>query len=183
MTDNEVNRARDRELGMDRSINRRDFLNGIAVGAGGALASAWLPGLTFAAESAHFAQDAPGYNPPALSGMRGSHPGAFEVAHALRDGNFWETAGEPVDTRENYDLIVVGAGMSGLAAAYSYRKRAGSSARILILDNHDDFGGHAKRNEFRPGGRLLLANGGTDAYTDQAIDQGDRAVQELISLT
>jgi spermidine dehydrogenase len=163
MTDNEVNRARDRELGMDRSITRRDFLNGIAVGAGGALASAWLPGLTFAAESAHFAQDARGYNPPALTGMRGSHAGAFEVAHALRDGNFWETAGEPVDTRENYDLIVVGAGMSGLAAAYSYRKRAGSSARILILDNHDDFGGHAKRNEFRPGGRLLLANGGTVA--------------------
>ena len=68
-----------------------------------------------------------------------------------------------VDTHETYDLIVVGAGMSGLAAAYFYRKHAGSKARILILDNHDDFGGHAKRNEFRPGGRLLLANGGTVA--------------------
>ncbi len=163
MNNNEPDRSRDRELGMDSAITRRDFLNGIAVGAGGALASAWLPGLTFAAESAHFAQDAPGYNPPALTGMRGSHPGAFEVAHALRDGNFWETAGEPVNTHETYDLIIVGAGMSGLAAAYFYRKHAGSSARILILDNHDDFGGHAKRNEFRTGGRLLLANGGTVA--------------------
>src|SRR5439155_26010155 len=72
-------------------------------------------------------------------------------------------AGKPVDTGETYDLVVVGGGISGLAAAYFYRKHAGSSARILILDNHDDFGGHAKRNEFRPGGRLLLTNGGTVA--------------------
>jgi spermidine dehydrogenase len=158
-----LNRTRDRELGMGRAITRRDFLNGIAVGAGSALASAWLPGLTLAAETPAFPQDAPGYNPPALTGMRGSHPGSFEVAHELRDGKFWETAGKPVDTHEMYDLIVVGAGMSGLAAAYFYRKQAGPSARILILDNHDDFGGHAKRNEFRPGGRLLLANGGTVA--------------------
>jgi spermidine dehydrogenase len=158
-----LNRTRDRELGMGRAITRRDFLNGIAVGAGSTLASAWLPGLTLAAETHAFPQDAPGYNPPALSGLRGSHPGSFEVAHEVRDGKFWETAGKPVDTHEMYDLIVVGAGMSGLAAAYFYRRQAGPSARILILDNHDDFGGHAKRNEFRPGGRLLLANGGTVA--------------------
>ena len=159
----EPNRARDRELGMRRAITRRDFLNGIAVGTGSTLAGAWLPSLTLAADASPFAQDAPGYNPPALTGMRGSHPGSFEVAHALRDGNFWETAGKPVDTKETYDLIVLGAGMSGLAAAFFYRKQVGPSARILILDNHDDFGGHAKRNEFRPGGRLLLANGGTVA--------------------
>ena len=67
----------------------------------------------------------------------------------------------PIHTGETFDLVVVGGGISGLAAAYFYRKLAGNSARILILDNHDDFGGHAKRNEFRPGGRLLLANGGT----------------------
>jgi len=163
MSNDEANSARDREIGMHRAITRRDFLNGIALGAGSALAGAWVPGLALATESAHFAQDAPGYNPAALTGMRGSHPGSFEVAHALRDGTFWETAGKPLDTHETYDLIIVGAGMSGLAAAYFYRKQAGSKARILILDNHDDFGGHAKRNEFRPGGRLLLANGGTVA--------------------
>jgi spermidine dehydrogenase len=85
--------------------------------------------------------------------MRGSHPGAFEVTHSLRDGTFWEKAGKPVETGEEYDLVVVGGGISGLAAAYFYRKQAGPSARILILDNHDDFGGHAKRNEFHLGGR------------------------------
>src|SRR5206468_9264988 len=71
------------------------------------------------------------------------------------------TAGQAVDTGESYDLVVVGGGISGLAAAYFYRQRTSPSARILILDNHDDFGGHAKRNEFRPGGKLWIANGGT----------------------
>jgi spermidine dehydrogenase len=161
MADQETRKfASDRELGMHRAITRRDFLNGVAVGVGGTLASAWLPGLAFGDQTAA-PQDAPGYYPPALTGMRGSHPGAFEVAHSLRDGNFWATAGKPIDTGENYDLVIVGGGLSGLAAAYFYRKHAGASARILILDNHDDFGGHAKRNEFRPGGRLLLTNGGT----------------------
>ncbi|MBZ5683590.1 MAG: NAD(P)/FAD-dependent oxidoreductase [Acidobacteriia bacterium] len=154
-------RSRDRELGMQRNITRRDFLNGMAVGVGGALASPWLGGLLAAQGSITSAQDRPGYYPPTLNGMRGSHPGAFEVAHALRDGTFWEEAGRPVHTGEEYDLVVVGGGISGLAAAYFYRKQAGPSARILILDNHDDFGGHAKRNEFHLAGRMLLTNGGT----------------------
>jgi spermidine dehydrogenase len=98
-----------------------------------------------------------------LTGIRGSQPGAFDVAHALRDGTFWETAGDPSDTHETYDLIVVGGGISGLAAAYFYREFGGPNARILVLDNHDDFGGHARRNEFRVGKRLLLSNGGTQS--------------------
>jgi spermidine dehydrogenase len=154
-------RSRDRALGMHRNITRRDFLNGMAVGVGGALASPWLDALLAAQTPTASAQDRPGYYPPTLNGMRGSHPGAFEVAHALRDGTFWEKAGKAIETGEEYDLVVVGGGMSGLAAAYFYRKQAGPSARILILDNHDDFGGHAKRNEFHLGGRMLLTNGGT----------------------
>ena len=95
--------------------------------------------------------------------MRGSAPGSYDVAHALRDGDFWETAGSPADTHETYDLVVVGGGISGLAAAYFYRKNAGKGSRVLVLDNNDDFGGHARRNEFRVGGRLLLSNGGTQS--------------------
>lgn len=153
--------SRDRELGMHRSITRRDFLNGMAVGAGGALASPWLEGLLAAQSSAPSAQDQPGYYPPTRTGMRGSHPGSFEVAHSLRDGTFWEKAGKAVETGEEYDLIVVGGGMSGLAAAYFFRKFSGAQSKILILDNHDDFGGHAKRNELHLNGRMLLTNGGT----------------------
>jgi spermidine dehydrogenase len=153
--------SRDRELGMDRNITRRDFLNGMAMGAGGVLVHPWLGRLLAAQTPTPSEQDRPGYYPPTLNGMRGSHPGAFEVAHALRDGTFWEKAGKPVETGEEYDLVVVGGGISGLAAAYFYRKQAGPLARILILDNHDDFGGHAKRNEFHLAGRMLLTNGGT----------------------
>jgi len=90
--------------------------------------------------------------------MRGAHPGSFEVAHRTRDGANWEGA-EPVD--ESYDAIVVGGGFSGLAAAYFYRQMTGPEARILILDNHDDFGGHAKRNEFETSAGTLISNGGS----------------------
>jgi spermidine dehydrogenase len=93
--------------------------------------------------------------------LRGSHPGSFEAAHALRDGTFWDSTDAPQDTGESYDLIVVGGGISGLSAAHFYRKTAGANARILILDNHDDFGGHAKRNEFRVGSAFRLGFGGT----------------------
>jgi spermidine dehydrogenase len=150
----------DRKLGMNRSITRRDFLNGVRIAAGGAMAANIFPGFDLSGESVPFAQDVPGYYPPALTGMRGSTDGSFAAAHALRDGDFWKRAGKPIAVDDLYDLVVVGGGLSGLSAAYFYRQ-AKPAARILILDNHDDFGGHAKRNEFRPGGRLLLANGGT----------------------
>ena len=146
---------------VDGSMTRRDFLNGVAIAVGGGAAGAMAPeGITaaFAAEPA--AQDAAGYYPPALTGLRGSHPGSFETAHALRDADFWPQAGAVAATGEDYDLVVVGGGISGLAAAHFYRAKHGA-ARILILDNHDDVGGHAKRNEFEPGGHLTLMNGGT----------------------
>ena len=144
----------DRELGMKRNITRRDFLNGVAVTAGAAL----MPWHLLAAGQP---EQSPDYYPPALTGLRGSHPGSFDAAHSLRDGTFWDAAGAPQDTGESYDLIVVGGGISGLSAAHFYRKAAGANARILILDNHDDFGGHAKRNEFRVGDAFRLGFGGT----------------------
>jgi spermidine dehydrogenase len=101
--------------------------------------------------------------PPALTGLRGSHVGSFETLHALRDGGaFWKSAGTASDTGEEYDLVVVGAGISGLTAAYAYRK-ARPNARVLVLDNHDDFGGHAKRNEFTHDGRTYIGYGGTQS--------------------
>jgi spermidine dehydrogenase len=149
-----------RRLGMGRPITRRDFIDGIAVSAVLAASSR-----TLAAVGAEIvgtaAQDRPGYYPPALTGMRGSHPGSFEAAHALRDSAFRRSGATPIETGEQYDLIVVGGGISGLAAAYFYRAKAGAGARILILDNHDDFGGHAKRNEFELDGKIQLINGGT----------------------
>src|SRR5580693_2780753 len=130
--------ASDRDLGMDVAITRRDFLNGIQIAIGGAAAGALRPEFIAAGFAAGQApQDVPGYYPPALTGMRGSHPGSFEVAHSLRDGDFWSHAGTVSALDETYDLVVVGGGISGLAAAHFYRAQR-PSARILILDNHDD---------------------------------------------
>jgi spermidine dehydrogenase len=152
--------ARDHELGMDRPITRRDFLNGVAIGLGSLAASAYLTGcVRHGVGDSPSAEQGSQNNPPAIAGMRGDPAGSFEPAHALRDGTFWQNAGSATSTDSTYDLIVVGAGISGLAAAHFFRKQAGANARILILDNHDDFGGHAQRNEFQVGKRLLLSYG------------------------
>ncbi len=148
----------DRQLGEERAIPRRDFLQGALVGAASVLGGPLLRGYAAEVPEAGAAQDQPAYYPPTLTGLRGSHPGSFESAHALRDGQGFDAG---IDTGESYDLIVVGAGISGLAAAYFFRTRTAPGARILLLDNHDDFGGHAKRNEFLIGGHMLLSNGGT----------------------
>ena len=155
-----LGKRQDRELGMGRDITRRDFLNGVAMTAGAAVMPWDLLGAKAGGENGA-REKSPDYYPPALTGMRGSHPGSFDVAHSLRDGTFWDSAGKPEDTGETYDLIIVGGGISGLSAAHFYRKLAGEQSRILILDNHDDFGGHAKRNEFRIGGAFRLGFGGT----------------------
>ena len=153
-----------RQLGMDRAIPRRDFLSGMAAGAAG-LAT----GPAFARPVVNFsgiepASDITGglrANPPTLTGLRGQYPGSFENAHKARDGGFGADMHIDVETGEEYDLVVVGGGISGLAAAHFFRRDFDGEARILIIDNHDDFGGHAKRNEFHHNGRTYLVNGGT----------------------
>jgi spermidine dehydrogenase len=135
------------------NISRRDFLNGVAlsVAAGSSLSPLELLAMT--------AKERTPY-PPALTGLRGSHAGSFEVAHALSLGRkTWPRPDELTD--DTYDLIVVGGGISGLSAAFLYRQRVGPDAKILILDNHDDFGGHAKRNEFNVDGKMLVGYGGS----------------------
>ncbi len=142
----------DNELGMNGSITRRDFIHDTGLAALGLA----LP-LHLSAQDERSSASA--YYPPTQTGLRGSHPGSFESAHRLaREGKGFP---EPRDLDEEYDLVVVGAGISGLAAAHFYRKRYGEDARILLLENHDDFGGHARRNEFHQGGEMRLALGGT----------------------
>lgn len=171
----------DRELGMRREISRRDFLNGIPLGAG-ALALPGLPGWLAGGCSP---PAPPGPYPPALTGLRGSHPGSFEVAHALRDrfrsGGGWDDS--EAEDGGGFDLVVVGGGISGLTAAWLYRKAAGADARILILDNHDDFGGHAKRNEFTHEGRTILGYGGTQSLDSPAtFSRETRALLEELGV-
>lgn len=145
-------------------ITRRDVLNGFVLGGTGLLLGPW--------DAAAAPAAAPGH-PPSLTGLRGSHPGAFEAAHAAA------MSGQPLPSTlsappEDHDLIVIGGGISGLAAAHFYRTQVRKNARVLILDNHDDFGGHARRNEFTVDGETRVTYGGTQSleepgkYSEQA---------------
>lgn len=135
-----------------RSITRRDFVNGVLVASSGlGVSQCYAPSADAGA--------APFTPPPERTGLRGSHPGAFEAAHALRDGTL-KVEDIPA-SGEHYDLIVIGGGLSGLAAAHFFQKYAGKDKTVLIVENHDDFGGHAKRNEFDVDGHKLVLNGGT----------------------
>ena len=149
-------------------ITRRDFLNGMALSlaAGGTLSPLEL--MAMSRNSANY--------PPALSGLRGSHPGSFEVAHAVaRERKTWPRPDSLTD--DIYDLVIVGGGLSGLSAAFMYRQQTGPNTRILILDNHDDFGGHAKRNEYSVDGRTIIGYGGS-----QSIDTPSSYSKEASAL-
>ncbi|WP_066735388.1 NAD(P)/FAD-dependent oxidoreductase [Cupriavidus sp. D384] len=149
------------------TITRRDFLNGTAL----TVAAGLAPGRLLAAPGS-----ATGSYPPALTGLRGNHAGTYTLAHSLaREGATYPG----VLAREAYDLVVVGGGISGLAAAWFYQRRFGASRRILILDNHDDFGGHAKRNEFTVRGRRLVTYGGSADMPPSANDNA--AVRTLLA--
>ena len=151
---------------MRDAITRRDFLNGVAIAVGAVLAP-WSP-----------AQSATKY-PPSLSGMRGSTDDSYAIAHAVRDGRQFSIESLPLEAEA--DLVVVGAGISGLAAAHFFRQRR-PQARILILDNHDDFGGHARRCEMNVDGRLLLSYGGSESIQSPHELWSDTALSVLTDL-
>jgi spermidine dehydrogenase len=164
-------KRRDDRLGMNEPISRRDFINGTLVASAGLLLHRQLPATISPPD------DWTGYG--GIGDYGSSNGNTYEVmtaAHAIRDGTFERSNASAVDTGETYDLLVVGGGLSGLAAAVFFQKRKGG--RCLVLDNHPIFGGEAKRNEFRVDGRVLVAHQAsaiylvpqTGGYTDRFYD-------------
>jgi len=147
-----------RDLGMNRRILRRDFLNGVAIGVGAAAVG--LQGRADASQAPGSGPTAEAY-PPRRLGLRGEHESAVQPLGAIDRGTYERFPGIDVETNETYDLVIVGGGLSGLSAAYFWQKALGTDQRVLVLDNHDDFGGHAKRNEFAYNGRTFISYGGT----------------------
>jgi spermidine dehydrogenase len=163
---------RDIRLGMNRPISRRDFLNGVALTIGGvAIGASVMPHVSFGAT--------PQGDPAEITGLRGHSEAAMNVGHSLRDGTFWNSAPAPEPTGETYDLIVVGGGISGLAAAYLYRQQK-PDAKVLVLENNDEFGGHARRNEFTASnGKKLIGYGGSQSLQTPTYFSG--AVKKLLT--
>jgi spermidine dehydrogenase len=151
-------------------ITRRNFINGTLMAAG----SSMLP-MGSASHAAMAALD-PSYYPPSRTGLRGSHPGSNDTAHA-RAWSGRSDWGPTTDLAENYDLVVVGAGLSGLAAAEFFQQQYGANKRVLILDNHDDFGGHAKRNEHTIDGVTRIGYGGSQTIVEPK--HADKVVLDL----
>jgi spermidine dehydrogenase len=170
-----MTKRRDASLGMDRSITRRDFLYGIPALAG--LMAACRPQRGGAGQPTSSVIDERAlrreidvgdawYGPGGVGDYASSHgntPDVLRVAHQVRDGLADDIAGQAVDSGEEYDLVIVGGGLAGLAAAHHYRRLDGSG-RCLILDNHPIFGGEAKRNEFVVDGRRLVAPQGSNDF-------------------
>ena len=152
-------------------ITRRNFINGTLMAAGASM----LPfGCT--SESVLDKLD-PLYYPPALTGLRGSHMGSYTNAHA-RAWTGKSDWGPTTQLKEAYDLVVVGGGISGLSAAFFYQQEHGRDKKVLILDNHDDFGGHAKRNEHIIDGQLRLGYGGSQSIVEPK--HGSETVHALL---
>lgn len=158
-------------------ITRRDFIGSTLIGSGAALLAAKAP----IALASSLAPEAYEYKlgktmPLPLNGLGKdwTGPGGIgdyanangntymevNAAHTFRNGNFKDLIKQATDTGEKYDLVVVGAGFSGCSAAYFYLKE-NPDARILILDNHQMFGGEARQNEFEVDGYKLWAPQGS----------------------
>jgi len=144
------------------NITRRDFLNGVALSLTAGTSLSPLEALASTTASTA------GYYPPGLTGLRGSHAGSFEITHAVAMAG--AKFGHPDEqTDATYDLVVIGGGISGLAAAYFYLQQAGADKKVLIIDNHDDFGGHAKRNEFHVGDQEIIGYGGSQTMQSPSL--------------
>jgi spermidine dehydrogenase len=149
-----------RLLGMDQGITRRDFLNATLLGAGAAL-------LDLPAPLQLFAQTNAGSGYGGVGDYAASHGNTEEVISLFReiqDGKYNSHPDSFIDTKETFDLVVIGGGLSGLGAAYQFKKSARKGQKCLILENHLIFGGEAKRNEFIVNGQRLIGPQASNAF-------------------
>jgi len=155
--------AGDTALGMEARMTRRDFLGSVLLASGSALLGGMTPAELFAGND-----DFTGYGGVGeYSTSNGNTLDVLEAGHAIRDGKYDPLPQEIVDTGESYDCVIIGGGISGLAAALFFQRQAGPGRKCLILENHAIFGGEARQNEFLVDGKRLIAHQGSAIYQIQ----------------
>jgi spermidine dehydrogenase len=145
-------------LGLDTNIERRDFLNSTLIAAGAMLMNPAAP------QKALTQEEWTGYGGVGdYANSNGNTYGVMMAGHQIRDHAFDPAAQQVTDTGETFDCVVVGGGISGLAAALFFARSTNGQKTCLVLDNHPVFGGEAKRNEFNVEGQRLIAHQGSAA--------------------
>lgn len=122
-------RTLDPSLG-GRTVRRRDFLNGMLVGASGVLLGGSLAGC----EGGETETNPPDELPPGKDAGDNN-----TICHQVRDGKAWEI---PAVAGDLYDCVVIGGGLSGLTTAYRLQKLG--ITNILVLEKEDPVGGFAR---------------------------------------
>ena len=145
---------------MKSEITRRDFLGSMLLASGALLLEGVAPSELLAG-----ADEFSGYG--GVGEYSRSNGNTLEVllaGHKMRDRVYDPLPANTVDTGEIYDCVIVGGGISGLAAALFFLRHAGPGRSVLILENHPIFGGEAKQNEFEIEGKRLIAHQGSAIY-------------------
>ena len=166
----------DKELGLDKSITRRDFVYGSSLMLAGTLVGGneSLQASVNNLSDYSFDVSANWYGPGGIGDYAKSHgntPELIKTAHQIRSGKFSNQEKMAIDTNEEFDLVVVGGGFSGLSAAYHFN-RLNPSGRVLVLDNHPIFGGEAKRNDFIVNGMHISGPQGSNDFGLPSLDGG-----------
>jgi spermidine dehydrogenase len=148
---------------MDARITRRDFLGSTLLASGAVLLSGMTPAELLAGRDEFTGYGGVGE----YSTSNGNTLDVLEAGHTIRDGVYEPLPKDIVDTGENFDCVIIGGGISGLAAALFFQRQAGPGMKCLILENHSIFGGEAKQNEFLVDGKRLIAHQGSAIYQIQ----------------
>jgi spermidine dehydrogenase len=150
----------DATLGMDAPITRRDFLASVLLASGAVLLESSSPAELLPAKDEFTGYGGVGE----YSASNGNTLAVLQAGHTIRDGLYDPLPKEIIDTGETYDCVIIGGGISGLAAALFFQRQAGPGMKCLVLENHSIFGGEARQNEFLVDGQRLIAHQGSAIY-------------------
>jgi spermidine dehydrogenase len=141
-------------------ITRRDFLGSTLLASGATLLKNVSP-----AELLEDKDEFTGYGGVGdYSTSNGNTLQVLRAGHSIRDGRYDPLPDNIIDIGEMYDCVVIGGGISGLAAALFFQRQASPEMKCLVLENHPIFGGEAKQNEFLVEGKRLIAHQGSAIY-------------------